>query len=184
MFTASRMVTNRLIADEHPSYPPEVHEEQIKAKADIKNQRRSQQTSTATLLKPTLPSTLQYAVTLAQEKGASSWLTTLPVKEFGFASTKQPSETLYAYGWQPTRTPIHCDCGTHFSIEHSLSCPKGGFPTIRHNEIRDITANLLTEVCNDVNIEPHLQPITGERFSSRSANTQDGARLDIGANGL
>ena len=31
-----------------------------------------------------------------------------------------------------------------FSIAHSLSCPKGGFPSIRHNEIRDLTANLLT----------------------------------------
>ncbi len=40
--------------------------------------------------------------------------------------------------------------------------------------------NLLIEVCNNVNIEPHLQPIIGERFSSCSANTRDGARLDIG----
>ena len=32
--------------------------------------------------------------------------------------------------------------------------------------------------------EPHLQPITGEHLSGASANTQDGARLDIAANGL
>ena len=37
-----------------------------------------------------------------------------------------------------------------------------GFPSIRHNEIRDLTANLLTEVCNDVCIEPDLQPLSGE----------------------
>ena len=36
----------------------------------------------------------------------------------------------------------------------------------------------------DVCIEPHLQPITGEHLSGASANTQDGARLDIAANGL
>ncbi len=30
----------------------------------------------------------------------------------------------------------------------------GGFPTIRHNEIRDITASLLTEVCHNVATEP------------------------------
>ena len=65
-----------------------------------------------------------------------------------------------------------------------LSCPKGGYPSIRHNEIRDLSANLMSEVCNNVSIEPHLQPITGEHLSGASANTQDGARLDIAANGL
>ena len=35
---------------------------------------------------------------------------------------------------------------------------KGGFPIIRHNEIRDLTATLLTEVCSEVSIEPELQP--------------------------
>ena len=65
-----------------------------------------------------------------------------------------------------------------------MSCPKGGFPSIRHNEIRDLTANLLSEVCNDVCTEPHLQPITGEHLSGASANTQEEARLDIAANEL
>lgn len=67
---------------------------------------------------------------------------------------------------------------------HALSCPKGGFPSIRHNEIRDLTANLLTEVCNDVCIEPELLPIDGEVFTGASSYSQDGARLDITANGI
>ena len=71
-----------------------------------------------------------------------------------------------------------------FPIEHALSCPKGGFPSIRHNEIRDLTANLLTEVCNDVCIEPELLPIDGEVFTGASSYSQDGARLDIAANGF
>ena len=56
----------------------------------------------------------------------------------------------------PSRTPSHCACGTNFSVDHALSCPKGGFPSIRHNEVRDITAELLSEVCHDVEVEPHL----------------------------
>ena len=68
-------------------------------------------------------------------------------------------------------------CGTKFSIEHALSCPKGGSPSIQHNEIRDLTANLLTEICNDVSIEPELPPIDGEVFTGTSSYTQDGARL-------
>ena len=54
----------------------------------------------------------------------------------------------------------------------------------RHNEIRDLTAQLLTEVCNDVCVEPTLQPISGESLSGASSNIQDGARLDIAANGF
>ena len=32
--------------------------------------------------------------------------------------------------------------------------------------------------------EPHLQPISSEQLTGASANTQDGARLDVAANGL
>ena len=55
---------------------------------------------------------------------------------------------------------------------------------VRHNEIRDITANLMTEVCHDVQIEPCLQPLTGESLVGASSNTSDGARLDIAVNGF
>ena len=44
-------------------------------------------------------------------------------------------------------------------VEHALSCPKSGFPSIRHNEVRDLTATLLSEVCHNVSFEPGLQPL-------------------------
>ena len=59
----------------------------------------------------------------------------------------------------------------------------GGFPTIRHNEVRDITATLLSEVCHNVSIEPHLQSLTGEILSHHRANTEDNVRLDVAACG-
>ena len=46
---------------------------------------------------------------------------------------------------------------------------------------RDITDNLLSEVCNDVCIEPDLQPVNGEQLAG---NVEDGTRLDIAANGF
>ena len=70
------------------------------------------------------------------------------------------------------------------SVEHALSCPKGGFPSIRHNEIRDFTAYVLSEVCSDVCVEPELQVLSGESLAYKTANAADGARLDIAANGL
>ena len=43
---------------------------------------------------------------------------------------------------------------------------------------------LLAEVCNDVCIEPCLQPLSGETLNGASSNAQDGARLDIAASGF
>ena len=67
------------------------------------------------------------------------------------------------YGWRLTNIPSTCSCGSKMNIQHAMSCKKGGeFITIRHNDLCDLTANLLTEVCKDVDIEPQLLPVTGE----------------------
>ena len=123
---------------------------------------------------------------LAKEKGSSSWLTALPLTEYGFTLHKGAFHDALAlrYGWTPDRLPSKCACGASFSVEHTLSCAKGGFPLIRHNEIRDLTATLLTEVCNDVCTEPELQPVTDEELIGATANSQAGAQLDIAANGV
>ena len=68
------------------------------------------------------------------------------------------------------------------SAEHALS--KGGFPIISNKEIHDLTAKLLTEVCNDVCIEPELQPVLPQQLMGTTTNTHDGARLDISANSM
>ena len=47
-----------------------------------------------------------------------------------------------------------------------------------------LTANLLTEVCPNVCIEPPLQALTGELLSHDTSNSEDGARLDISAQGF
>ena len=65
-----------------------------------------------------------------------------------------------------------------FSVR-TIVAHRGGFPSIRHNEIRDITADLLSEVCHNVGTEPGLQPITDEQMTYRTANREDGARLDV-----
>ena len=58
------------------------------------------------------------------------------------------------------------------------------FSLLRHNEIRDLTANLLTEVYNEVCIELNLQPTMPDQLSGATTNSQDGARLNISANGV
>ena len=40
-----------------------------------------------------------------------------------------------------------------------MSCPKGGFSTIRLKELRDVLAGMMSDVCCDVHTEPTLQPL-------------------------
>ena len=82
----------------------------------------------------------------------------------------------------PLLKPLLIVCGASFTVQHALSCPRGGFPSIHHNEIRDLTATLLTEVCNNVHVEPDLQEITDEVMTRKTAITTEGARLDIAVN--
>ena len=69
-------------------------------------------------LKASLSSPLQKAMELAMEKGASSWLTVLPLEEHHFALHKQAFRDALAlrYGWIPSQVPTNCSCGQPFSV--------------------------------------------------------------------
>ena len=64
-----------------------------------------------------------------------------------------------------------------------MICKHGGLTFVRHNDLCDITAEMLSKVCCDVDIEPPLQSLSGEVITPRSANRQDDARADIHARG-
>ena len=129
---------------------------------------------------------LQTLKWMAEEKGTSSWLTSLPINEHGFSFHKGTFRDTLAirYSWQPTEIPAEYFSGKAFSVQHALSCTKGGFPTPRHNKVRDLTASLLTEVCSNVAVEPGLQQLSGEELSGASANRDEGARMDVAADGF
>ena len=58
---------------------------------------------------------------------------------------------------------------------------KGGIPTLRHNEIRELTAELLVETASGISTEPRPQALHDEVFQLRSANREDEARLNVRA---
>ena len=81
--------------------------------------------------------------------------------------------------------PHQCKCGKAFLTDHAMTCQDGGLPIIAmHNEIRDITAQWLVEVCTDVEIELQLQSLSGKIILPRMANKQGDARLDVRAKGF
>ena len=173
-----------LILEQKFHYSEEIEVQQKKKKSEAKKNRRERQKSEAQNLN--LTQSLSRAVKLANEKGSSNWLTSLPLESHGFALHKGAFRDALClrYGWLPDRLPSKCDCGDAFSIDHALNCPKGAFPTLRHNEIRDFTGKCLAEVCPDVCIEPVLQPLDGERLNLATSNTEDNARADIRARGF
>ena len=122
---------------------------------------------------------------LNQEHGSSSWLTTLPLSEEGYGLTKKLFWDLIRihYGWTLTRHPANCKCGEKFDLQHALSSKKGGFVSLRHNLVRNITSSLFSEVCKDVRVESQLQPLSGEPFAPSIA-TGNKVRLDVYACGF
>ena len=140
----------------------------------------------ASALKSSLEEDLQRSLDLAAEKGASSWLSAIPLKRHGFCLHKTAFRDgiCLRYGWQPKSLPTLCACGKDFTVTHAMSCPCGGYPSIRHNEVRDLTASLLREVCTDVVVEPQLQPLADEVLMGRTCNRKDEARLDVSARGF
>ena len=112
-------------------------------------------------------------------------MTKLPILDEGYDLTKQLFWDLVRirYGWILTRLPTNCECGTKFDIQHALSCKKGGFISLCHNHLRNITATLLKEVCEGIRVEPQLQQLTGEILHP-STITANEARLDICARGF
>ena len=136
-------------------------------------------------VRESLPQKTQRATDLATEKGASNWLTVLPLKDMGYNLNKGEfrDAVKLRYDWEIDDKPTVCVCGDAFTIDHAMICRRGGFIIQRHNELRDLEADLLKMVCSDVEIEPVLQELTGERLPS-GANTTPDARLDIHARGF
>ena len=122
---------------------------------------------------------------LSALKGASAWLTTLPLLSERFNLNKREffDAIKMRYRWPLKYLPSDCPCGRKYTVDHAMSCAKGGFIHARHDELRDIFGNLLGEVCKDVAVEPALIPITGEFFPP-STITGDDARLDVSARGF
>ena len=136
-------------------------------------------------MKNSLPTKAKRAVELATGKGSSNWLTVIPLKESDYNLNKKEFRDAIKlwYDWEITDKPMFCVCCVQFSVDHAMVCGRGGFIIQRHNELRDLEAEMLRMVCNDVEVEPVLQEVTGETLN-HGANKAPDARLDIHARGF
>ena len=124
---------------------------------------------TDTIEKHIAPRKIQRAIELAQEKGSSLWPTDLPLHELGLNLNKRgfhDAIKLY-YDWPFDDIPSACVCDE--TLGHAMIFKRGGsFVIQRHNELRDLEADLLSIVCSDVEVEPILQDISGEQLNEGS----------------
>ena len=151
----------------------------------VKNEKANIQKALHNSIYEGVDNEMKRSLDLASEKGSSIWLNTLPIKKLGFSLNKQEFQDAIAlrYNFKVPGMSPHCPCGAKNSLDHALVCRLGGYTIMRHNEVRDVEADLLREVCRDVQTEPALIPLSGQLFG-RSTNHQDMARLDVSARGL
>ena len=116
-------------------------------------------------------------VNQSRDKGASSWLNAMPLADQGLALNKQEfrDSLRLRYGLPLVDLPSHCICGDKFTVGHALSCKKGGFVAQRHDCVRNLLTTFIDKICNNVEIEPRLQPLDNEQFHLRSAVTSSEA---------
>ena len=116
---------------------------QVQLRSEILATQHKQLQEFANSVYDRFPSELRSSVELACEKGASNWLSCLTLRSHGFALHKSAFRDglLLRHHWTPSLAcPASCACGNDFTIDHCISCPKGSFPSLRHNEVRDLTA--------------------------------------------
>ena len=138
--------------------------QQQNIKIEIKRKRNDRVTERRRIVNFTKDDKFNKLLNLASEKGASSWLTSLPLKDYGFRLNKQEFDDAIAmrYDFRVKDVSKKCVCGEGYKINHCLTCKKGGYINIRHNVVRYTTHEFLNEVCKDVKLESLLQPITSE----------------------
>ena len=97
-------------------------------KRSIRQRGTSEQKSTAEEVIIALQPMERQCATAAQEKGASSWLATLPVKRHRFALNEGEfwDAIALSYGWPHRMTPLNCQSGDAFSVNHVLICKQDG----------------------------------------------------------
>ena len=185
-FEASKFITENLAAiirnqeQTYDNYDEEDAQKRIKTAKARKEQGLKEKYD---LLMTQISEIEKRNIELAREKGAGAWLNALPIQSLGFVLNKQEfRDSIHLrYGWNIPETPAYCQCGKKNTLDHTLSCPNGGYVYMRHDGVRDLEAELMREVCRDVKVEPALIPI-GEQ--EMGGNVAEKARLDVSGVGV
>ncbi|CAB4004196.1 Hypothetical predicted protein [Paramuricea clavata] len=113
-------------------------------------------------------------------KGASNWLTSLPIKEENYVINKREFYDAIRMRYRgPLKfIPTTCACGETVLGRSCIVVSQRRLRTSTPRRNPRSFWQTATEISNDVEIEPNLLPLTGEQLHA-TANGKDEARLDI-----
>ena len=130
-FSASLKITKPLcsLILHHDLLYSEVKAIQLSQKSSVRSLKQEYYSKCSTDLRQHLDSWLRLALDLAVERGAFTWLTALPLDEYGFVLHKSAFQDALAlcYGWLPLCAPTHCACGTSFLLNMPYHVLKVGY---------------------------------------------------------
>ena len=95
----------------------------------------------------------------ASEKGASSWVTAIPLYDHSTVLHKGEFRDAMRlrYGWDLEGLQGYCGCGHEFDVQHAMQCMYGGFRGLMHNEVVHVFKHAFEEAgYKDVRLEPGL----------------------------
>ena len=120
-FDSSQKVTGLLVSlliEQIAEFTVTELDKQFVLKQEIYLKNRSNCEELASALHPQLSLDLQRAREFDCLKGASSWLTALPIDEHGFALHKSDfrDAVCLRYGWPLLHLPTECICGTSLNM--------------------------------------------------------------------
>ena len=105
-------------------------------KREVNAQRRAAAKSRIDSIDDSLPPDLLQAVQQTRDKGASSWLNSIPIEEHGLPLNKQEFRDSLCLRY------------------NALTCKKGGVTAQRDDTIRDLLTSHISKVCRNVETEP------------------------------
>ena len=185
-YEASVKITRPLSVMKQSFYSERDNVELFTLKQEVKRAKEELLKSTFDLVYAESSTSLKRALDTARHKGASNWLSTLPIEWLGYSLNKQEFRDSLSlrYNWSIENVPKYYGCGSPTSIDHCLSCKLGGYTIMRHNHLRDTVASIMKEVCHDVKVEPNLIPIdSGQDLTNYRSSREDNARLDVSGRG-
>ena len=111
------------------------------ARTAIKQQLNHKQKQVLDEIRSKMSIEQKLANDISQLKGSSSCLKSLPLAQEGYDLNKREFFDAIAIRcrWNLKRLPSTCPCSKPFTLDHAVSCLKGGFVHRRHNEIRVIS---------------------------------------------
>ena len=195
---ASAVLVQSLI--EHGTLDSVGHKQCVrKAGADARKERMLEEKEFLDEMKASAPKAVKRRLERFGNTGA--WLTATPNALDGtlLSAHEFVDNVRIRYGLKPVGLCERCDgCGERFTVEHGLSCKKGGLVSIRHDDARDEAANLCAMALTnsrvsceplifygkDVNASQETGAEAGVAAGNVSNEAGDEARGDIAAHGL